>query len=948
MSGHNEVEDTIQMDGGGESDAVSAQGDDNEVQGTTGAGSTGASASGKDEPVLSGGSDSSDTSVDNGEADAAWDSANNSTVSDMDPEDLEEGENNIVGRGDLPVGGSDSARALGARDDGEGRDEEGEDDARYCFMWFCGQIRSLLVLPSEVDVGHDEFMDFLDFEAAANDDAADVQKGRDSGAQMAHRKDKDAKADALKEAERVLFVWVVRAKSSTESDVVRVSPKLPERPPVETAYFVAPPSVFIRQSNIDKVVISGLLSTVPVFNLLRSMEHVFTPMMMTNTHWPISIRRELSSQIHKFMYTLTETAYLSRGSTVLYVPHEKIDNVEASARDKNLVQRLESAMIHWTRQIKEVVANHVHSQIDDSAGPLAEIEFWRDRAQDLSGVREQIAQRQVMQIRVILRAADSSYLGPFLTLVRKVQEGSKLARGNLSILSVMRGPCEELDGMKPSEIPSILPTIMHSVRMIWSVSDYYSSADRLNSLLAKVSNVIIARCCADITVDRVFFGDVDACIRDLGASIVAGEGWKQVFRNAVQVIVMKQALEAKRIEEEDGSQSEDGESGAGSRADRRGSVGTGGRNSAKIPMKPFAYDENAIFAHIDAFVQRCRDLSEICEAQIQFLRKSGSKRRPMPTFGGTYGHEIARSLMDVESSFQRCLDRLRNLDYDVLNVKVTQWHDDFNTFKQAVKDLELRVQNIITGHWEKDIGTVPAGVTFLQQCFSLAKRQPIVHCVEACCADLYRMFADELNAVKKEFDAQKSHPILASDHPKFAGSAMWAKGLRVRVQSQMELLQVSVLGVAIPADVRVLYNQVASAISEHIRRLCSAWVGSVGTNLRAKLEVPLMVQDEQTGFYAINFDPALVHLFSEARYWAQLRQDVPHSVLSIVNRTETLRVLRESVMLVVRDYNYIVNSLSDKVEKPLFEERLRQFDRRIAPALKKMRWSSKSAVGVLC
>ncbi len=39
---------------------------------------------------------------------------------------------------------------------------------------------------------------------------------------------------------------------------------------------------------------------------------------------------------------------------MLYVPEEVIETPEEAVTDKDLVQRLESTLIHWTRQIKEV------------------------------------------------------------------------------------------------------------------------------------------------------------------------------------------------------------------------------------------------------------------------------------------------------------------------------------------------------------------------------------------------------------------------------------------------------------------------------------------------------------------------------------------------------------------------------------------------------------------
>lgn len=40
-------------------------------------------------------------------------------------------------------------------------------------------------------------------------------------------------------------------------------------------------------------------------------------------------------------------------STSARIVEDNFDNIELAAKDKDIVQRLEMALIHWTRQIKE-------------------------------------------------------------------------------------------------------------------------------------------------------------------------------------------------------------------------------------------------------------------------------------------------------------------------------------------------------------------------------------------------------------------------------------------------------------------------------------------------------------------------------------------------------------------------------------------------------------------
>jgi len=68
----------------------------------------------------------------------------------------------------------------------------------------------------------------------------------------------------------------------------------------------------------------------------------------------------------------------------------------------------------------------------------------------------------------------------------------------------------------------------------------------------------------------------------------------------------------------------------------------------------------------------------------------------------------------------------------------------------------------------------------------------------------------------------------------------------------------------------------------------------------------------------------------EVTYWNKIQTlgyvNVPHYVAKLIGRKEELRVLRENIMLIVRDYNTIIYTISEK-ERLLFKEHLDNLDR---------------------
>ena len=125
-------------------------------------------------------------------------------------------------------------------------------------------------------------------------------------------------------------------------------------------------------------------------------------------------------------------------------------------------------------------------------------------------------------------------------------------------------------------------------------------------------------------------------------------------------------------------------------------------------------DHSSIFAQIDAFVQRCRDLQEVCEGQTQFARKTaGGATGELPVFGGARGAEVAQQLLAIQASCEKHVGALRALSYDILDVKATRWHDDYNAFKNSLKDLEVMFTNVINTAFE-GASTTEAGVLLLE------------------------------------------------------------------------------------------------------------------------------------------------------------------------------------------------------------------------------------------
>ncbi|XP_031208338.1 dynein heavy chain 2, axonemal isoform X2 [Mastomys coucha] len=674
--------------------------------------------------------------------------------------------------------------------------------------------------------------------------------------------------------------------------------------PVQTqnqiVYFIRQAPVPITPENFEETVQYGTVRGAYIPALLRLLSGVYVPQIFMNKSWPESIRNHFVSHLHRFLASLTDTRYKLEGHTVLYIPAEAIKmDPDMVIKDKELVQRLETSMIHWTRQIKEVLSAQESVETGENLGPLEEIEFWHNRCMDLSGISKQLVKKGVKHIESILFLAKSSYLTPFRKLAQQIQDGSRQAQSNLTFLSILREPYQELAFMKPKDISDKLPKLISLIRIIWVNSPHYNTRERLTSLFRKMSNEIIRLCCHSISLDRIFEGYVTSSKTDLQGCISCCHAWKEHYLRAVQM-------------------------------------------HTQFSNRGWVLDQTSIFAQVDAFVQRCKDLIEVCECQYHFARWEDGKQGPLPCFFGAQGPQITRNLLEIEDIFHKNLQTLRAVRGGILDVKNTSWHEDYNKFRSGIKDLEVMTQNLITSAFEL-VRDVEHGVLLLDTFHRLASREAIMRTYEKKAVDLYMLFNSELALVNRELN--KKWPYLEPYMAQYSGQAHWVRILRRRIDRVMNCLSGAhfLPHIGTGEESVHTYQQMVQAIDELVRKTFHDWTTTLDKDCIRRLDTSLLrISQEKMGMLDVNFDKVILILFVEIEYWERLLFETPHYVMNVAERAEDLRILRENLLLVARDYNRIIAMLSPD-EQALFKERIRFLDKKIHPGLKKLNWALKGA-----
>jgi len=352
----------------------------------------------------------------------------------------------------------------------------------------------------------------------------------------------------------------------------------------------------------------------------------------------------------------------------------------------------------------------------------------------------------------------------------------------------------------------------------------------------------------------------------------------------------------------------------------------------------------------------------------------------MPVFGGVKGKEYTDNLEELEIMFNKHLSEIRKLDYDILEVKNTRWHDDYGQiFKEKVKELELMWQHIIALAF-KNVSTVNDAVEMLENFHSLAKRPLVKEYVQKKAAEMvFKLFKDEIKEVEEIFESHtKQPPPMPFSHPKYGGLAIWVSSLIIRIEKSKEILDHldniisteadNVTTNNIKEDAISKYAKLKEQLEQYIRKqLYQDWEkeikneinpDSVNEKLKQNVltwsdqknselppvleESPLFKKQKKNGLLESNFDCDLHKVILEVQYWNKLLTygvNLPHHLVALLQKKEQLRVLRENVMLIVRDYNNIKLTINDQ-EQLLFADHLHQLERQIEPGMRRYNWSN--------
>ena len=369
----------------------------------------------------------------------------------------------------------------------------------------------------------------------------------------------------------------------------------------------------------------------------------------------------------------------------------------------------------------------------------------------------------------------------------------------------------------------------------------------------------------------------------------------------------------------------------------------------------FQVDVTTVFSHLDAFSNRCKDLLEFCEAREQFAPPAA---RAFPSTKSLVNYKLDEKLQVMKRVFSDVVVQdLASIQYDVLDVSVMRWHDDFSAFKSRVKQLELKLCTIF-GEALEQTETLKSRAELLRLLYSrLARRNATIRAVESFAARTYSMFTDELQQVKRQFDANRQKPPIDSQLTRAFGEAHWARKLLHQLETGFAELRCAHMDGALPVlpelvELLTMYDLTTPQIELYVDERHAEWANKVSSMCIDELLHQPLLRVEENGAVSLAYNSSLQIACEDARGFASISRDVPPKLAEIAcgEIYTAHRTLRERLSVLVKKSNELWQEiLGNERTRRLFAAHREILQNRLRDASTELTWrSEESAIEEFC
>ena len=607
-----------------------------------------------------------------------------------------------------------------------------------------------------------------------------------------------------------------------------------------------------------------------------------------------SANHELLSALARFSSQVDHTVQQLLGDIHLNIPSvpDKQLYVALDEYDDELVPRLESCIGEWSTVVKSATQRD-QDKVPMGSGPLAEIEYWRERNATLSSLYEQLNLPKTQKMVSVVEkfSGDSNIVMSFKTHTAELGKVYVEAKDNVKFLATLERHFKCLANGTLLQILDTLTPMTNALRTVWVISRHYSDDNKMGNLMEKIANQIADRVESEINVRNLFKKPAMIALQEIELSKSVLDSWQQVY---LQV---------------------------------REKIEVSGRDAR------WEFDRKKLFSRTSYVSEVCGDLKHVVEVVDEFHKFLG------PELKAVTGD--AQAIDEVTSKVHMMIKPLETIDFNVFDrFCMSQWKNMFAKFLSDKEHIEQATKTFIDSSFKK-LRSAEGAVDLLKNFQNIRGQGTINKQMTQKVTDIMDQFAREITLSRSMFNKNLRDPPVSRNQPPVSGAIQWSRSLFKRVRNTMLTLnQVdkSLIEQSKNHEVQQLYISFAKAVMHYENELFQRWSESVEASAMHNLKQTILRKDSDGNVF-VNFHPDLRRLISETRYLDRMGFTIPETALNIALQEEKYHAYVEGINAMLKAYTQIRSSLT-KVENELLRERLASLDQVLTPGFRSLNWNS--------
>lgn len=191
----------------------------------------------------------------------------------------------------------------------------------------------------------------------------------------------------------------------------------------------------------------------------------------------------------------------------MFTKVEAIAEVHELAKNKEFCDELEERVVNWIRSVAKILMESEQLRKEnDTSGPQDELEYWKKRGAQFSQLLAHLNEKEVQFTFQCLAASGSKIIKEWKETDKKITFCYNEARDNSKFIQAMETCCHALYLDDPVNMKESILGLLQTVRLIYSVSQFYNTSERTSSLMVKV-NLIFRRYGIRFIYNLAFFID---------------------------------------------------------------------------------------------------------------------------------------------------------------------------------------------------------------------------------------------------------------------------------------------------------------------------------------------------------------------------------------------------------------------------------------------------------